>query len=231
MSMREFPVRRQPPSRPTWVLPAIIVGAVVAAVVIVIVVVRFIGGSRDDVAAEEAAPEPSCSTLMAAPADELPVPAKVRVNVYNATEVSGLASKTARELKQRGFDVKEVANDPVGIPIESVARIRFGPSSAQRAELLAYYVPGAELVEIDRGGPKIDLALGAAFVGIAAQPDVDAALNTPEAVVTGPGCFGTADTSSVDPAISDPAISDPTTSESAPPAGADAVEEPLPAEE
>ena len=127
---------------------------------------------------------------MAAPADELPAPAKVRVNVYNATEVSGLASKTARDLKKRGFAVKEVANDPVGIPIEGVARIRYGPSSLLRAELLAYYVPGAELIEIERDGPKIDLALGAAFVGIAAQPEVDAVLNTPEAVVTGPGCFG-----------------------------------------
>lgn len=190
MSMREFPVRRRPPSRPTWVLPAIIVGAVVVAVVIVIVVVRLLGGSDEAAGGSATAPEPSCSTVMAAPADELPVPAKVRVNVYNATEVSGLASQTARELKRRGFAIKEVANDPVGIPIEGVARIRYGPSSAQRAELLAYYVPGAELVEIERGGPKIDLALGPAFVGIAPQTEVDAALNTPEAVLTGPGCFG-----------------------------------------
>ncbi len=190
MSMREFPVRRRQPSRPTWILPAIIVGAVVVAVVIVIVVVRLIGGTDDPAATADAAPSASCSTVMAAPADELPAAAKVRVNVYNATEVSGLASKTARELKRRGFAIKEVANDPVGIPIEGVARIRYGPSSLLRAELLAYYVPGAELVEIERDGPKIDLALGAAFVGIAAQPEVDAVLNMPEAVITGPGCFG-----------------------------------------
>lgn len=206
MSMREFPVRRRQPSRPTWILPAIIVGAVVVAVVIVIVVVRLIGGTDDPASTADAAPSASCSTVMAAPADELPAAAKVRVNVYNATEVSGLASKTARELKRRGFAIKEVANDPVGIPIEGVARIRYGPSSALRAELLAYYVPGAELVEIEREGPKIDLALGAAFIGIAPQPEVDAALNTPEAVVTGPGCFGaTADASdgAMDPDVTD----------------------------
>jgi len=206
MSMREFPVRRRQPSRPTWILPAIIVGAVVVAVVIVIVVVRLIGGTDDPAATADAAPSASCSTVMAAPADELPAAAKVRVNVYNATEVSGLASKTARELQRRGFAIKEVANDPVGIPIEGVARIRYGPSSALRAELLAYYVPGAELVEIEREGPKIDLALGAAFIGIAPQPEVDAALNAPEAVVTGPGCFGaTADASdgAMDPDVTD----------------------------
>ena len=216
MSMREFPVRRRQPSRPTWILPAIIVGAVVVAVVIVIVVVRLIGGTDDPASTADAAPSASCSTVMAAPADELPAAAKVRVNVYNATEVSGLASKTARELKRRGFAIKEVANDPVGIPIEGVARIRYGPSSALRAELLAYYVPGAELVEIEREGPKIDLALGAAFIGIAPQPEVDAALNAPEAVVTGPGCFGaTADAS--DGAM-DPDVTDLATIEGEPPA-------------
>lgn len=226
MSMREFPVRRRPPSRPTWLLPAIIVGAVVVAVVIVIVVVRVMGGSNDDAAAADAAPEPSCSTIMAAPADELPVPAKVRVNVYNATEVSGLASKTARELKQRGFDIKEVANDPVGIPIEGVARIRYGPSSTLRAELLAYYVPGAELVEIDRSGPKIDIALGAAFVGVAPQPDVDSSLNTPEAVVTGPGCFGTTpDTTTPDTALTDTALTDTALTGTAAPEDAPPAEE------
>lgn len=216
MSMREFPVRRRQPSRPTWILPAIIVGAVVVAVVIVIVVVRLIGGTDDPGATADAEPSASCSTVMAAPADELPAPAKVRVNVYNATEVSGLASKTARELKRRGFAVKEVANDPVGIPIEGVARIRYGPSSALRAELLAYYVPGAELVEIEREGPKIDLALGAAFVGIAPQPEVDAALNAPEAVVTGPGCFGA--TANASDGAMDPDVTDLATIEGEPPA-------------
>jgi len=188
-SLREFPVRRQPPSRPPWLLPAIIVGAVAVGVAVVILVVRMLGGS-DEAADAEAAPEPSCSTVMVAPADELPVPEKVKVNVYNATETSGLASKTARDLKKRGFVIRDVANDPVAMPIEGVARIRYGPSSAKRAELLSYYFPGAELVELDRSGPKVDVALGDAYVLIPPQPDIDAILNKPEAVLMGPGCFG-----------------------------------------
>lgn len=190
MSMRENPIRRRPSARPPWLLPALVVGGVAVAAALVVVIVRLVGSSDDAGDAAAVAPEPACSTVMAAPADELPLPQKVRVNVYNATETSGLASKTARELTRRGFDVKEVANDPVGLPIEGVAQIRYGATSTQRAELLAYYVPGAELVEIERKGPKIDLAIGDQFIGIASQSDVDAALNTPEAVLTGPGCFG-----------------------------------------
>ena len=190
-SLRENPIRRQPSSRPAWLLPVLIVGAVAIAIAIVVVAVRMLGGSDDAAASAEASAEASCSTVMVAPADELPAPAKVKVNVYNATDTSGLASKTARELKKRGFTVKDVANDPVAMPIDGIARIRFGPSSAKRAELLAYYVPGAELVELDRPGPKIDLAMGDQFTGIAPQAEVDAVLNAPEAILTGPGCFTT----------------------------------------
>lgn len=188
-SMRESPIRHRPPSRPAWLLPVAIVGGVLVLAAIVVIVVRLLGGSGDDAATAEATAEPSCSTVMVAPADGLPAPGKVKVNVYNATETSGLASKTARELKKRGFEVKDVANDPVGLPVEGVARIRYGPSSAKRAELLAFYVPGAELVEMERSGPKIDLAIGDAFTGIAPQAEVDAALTTQEAVLSGPGCF------------------------------------------
>lgn len=188
-SLRESPIRRRPPRRPSWLLPVAIVGGVLVAVAIVILVVRVLGGSEEGDLAADVAPEPSCSTLMIAPADELPVPKKTKVNVYNATETSGLASKTARDLKKRGFVIKEVANDPAGLPIEGVARIRYGPKGAKRAELLSYYVPGAELVELDRKGTTVDLALGDGFTFIPPQPDIDATLTAKEAVLTGPGCF------------------------------------------
>lgn len=198
-SFRENPIRRQPSRRPTWLLPVAIVGGVLVAVVLVIVVVRFLGGSGEEEPAADVAPEPSCSTLMVAPADELPEPKKVRVNVYNATETSGLASKTARDLKKRGFVIKDVANDPAGLPIEGVARIRYGPKAAKRAELLSYYVPGAELVEMERPGTVVDLALGDSFTFVPPQPDIDATLNASEAVLSGPGCFdGSADAASTD---------------------------------
>lgn len=203
-SLRESPIRPRPPRRPTWLLPVVIVGAVLVAVAIVIVVVRLLGGSGDDELAADVTPEPACSTLMVAPADELPVPKKTKVNVYNATETSGLASKTARDLKRRGFVIKEVANDPAGLPIEGVARIRYGPKGAKRAELVSYYVPGAELVELDRKGTTVDLALGDGFTFIPPQPDIDATLTAKEAVLSGPGCFsGSSDTAASDASAPD----------------------------
>ncbi|NED06084.1 LytR C-terminal domain-containing protein, partial [Streptomyces sp. SID6648] len=42
----------------------------------------------------------------------LPKPGQVTVNVLNATTRSGLAQKTADELKKRGFRVGEVSNAP-----------------------------------------------------------------------------------------------------------------------
>jgi hypothetical protein len=202
-SFRENPIRRQPSRRPSWLLPVAIVGGVLVAVAVLILIVRVVGGSGGEDEVAEATPEPSCSTVMVAPGDELPLPKKTKVNVYNATETSGLASKTARDLKKRGFVIKEIANDPAGLPIEGVARIRYGSKGAKRAELLSYYFPGAELVELDRSGTKVDLALGDSFTFIPPQPDIDAALNTKEAVRMGPGCFSSATDQESDATVED----------------------------
>jgi hypothetical protein len=125
---------------------------------------------------------------MVTPAEVLPKPAKVTVNVYNATDTSRLARKTANAIEKRGFKIGNVENDPVGKPIPGVAQVRYGPKGAERAELVLLYVPGAELVELDRKGRKVDLAVGDAFTGLAPQPEVDAALALPSPVASGPGC-------------------------------------------
>ncbi len=135
----------------------------------------------------QAAPSPCVTTIVTA-AEVLPKPAKVTLNVYNATATSGLASKTANELEDRGFPVGKVANDPVGRPIPGVAEIRYGPKGAQNAQLVLLYVPGAELVELDRKGRNVDLAMGTGFTGLAPQPEVAAALAAPSPVASGPGC-------------------------------------------
>ena len=82
----------------------------------------------------------------------------------------------------------KVANDPVGRALPGVAEIRFGPKGAEGAQLLLLYVPGAELVELDRKGRNVDLATGTGFTGLAPQPEVAAQLASPSPVATGPGC-------------------------------------------
>ncbi len=188
-SMRESPIRRQKPTRPRWLLIVLIVVGVLVVVGVGYGLLSLVRGSGDPEASEEPVSLPSpCVTTMVTPAEVLPKPAKVTVNVYNATETSGLARKTANAIEKRGFKIGDVANDPVGKPITGVGQLRYGPKGAEEAQLVLLYVPGAELVELDRKGRKVDLAVGDAFTGLAPQPEVDAALTQPSPVASGPGC-------------------------------------------
>lgn len=190
MSVRQAPSRPHPSSRPTWLLPLLAVVAVLVIGGLIFGLVSLIRGSGDEPAAaagDGATPNP-CATEMVPTSDVLPPPSKVKVNVYNATSTSGLASKTASALEKAGFKVGKVANDPVGRTITGVGQIRYGPKAQKRAELLSIYVPDAELVELTRPGVKVDLAMGDSFEGLAPEQQVNDALASPRPVVTGVGC-------------------------------------------
>ena len=53
-------------------------------------------------------------TCVPAPTSTPPAPADIRVNVYNSTDRNGLASSTAGAMRERGFAVLDIANDPLG---------------------------------------------------------------------------------------------------------------------
>lgn len=136
-----------------------------------------------------AAPEPEpCVTVTVTPGAGLPSPAQVTTNVYNATDRTGLAATTAEELQVRGFLIGVIDNDPLAKTITSVAEIRHGPSGEQAARLMAFYIPGAELVDDGRKDATIDTVLGAAYTSVAPQSEVDAALAAPSPSPSGPGC-------------------------------------------
>ena len=135
------------------------------------------------------APEPEpCVTVTVTPGAGLPSPAQVTTNVYNATDRTGLAASTAEELQVRGFLIGVIDNDPLAKTITGVAEIRHGPSGEQAARLLAFYLPGAELVDDGRKDATIDTVLGAAYTAVAPQSEVDAALAAPSPSPSGPGC-------------------------------------------
>jgi hypothetical protein len=188
--MRESPIRRQPTDRPRWLIGLLVaVGALVLIGLGFGVVSLIRGTTSSDPAAGATAVEPSpCVTTMVVPADVLPVPAKIKVNVYNATGTSGLAGKAATAIKSRGFTVGDVANDPVGKPVTGVAQIRFGPKGEKSARALLFQVPGAELVALQRKGRTIDLAVGDAYTGLAPKASVTAAMASPAPSVSGSGC-------------------------------------------
>ncbi len=148
-------------------------------------------GGTGATGSDQPAPGPTCVTTTAVPAATLPKPATVSVNVYNATDTSGLAARTAATMKARGFTVGDVDNDPLSKTIKASAEIRYGPKGKENAQLIVFYVPGAKLVADDRTDASVDLVLGEKFKAVRAQDAVDKAINTPVVTSSGPGCTST----------------------------------------
>lgn len=114
--------------------------------------------AEEDVAAQQCLP--------AAPADG-PPPGEVQVNVYNATTRSGLASSTAGLLRERGFVILDVANDPLARQIEGTAEVRANPAQQAAANVVLAQLPDAVFVPDERAEPTVDLVLGNAFQSLA----------------------------------------------------------------
>lgn len=187
-SMRENPIRRQQKRRPRWLMAVLIGVAVLVAIGIIFAIVSVVrGGASDDSSAASSDPSP-CVTTMITPADSLPAPSDVRVNVYNATGTAGLAGKTAKELGARSFKVVKVANDPRNKKIAGIAQIRYGTKGEASAQVLLFQAPGAELVNDGRKGKSVDLAMGEAFTGLAVVGDVAAQMAVETPSVSGASC-------------------------------------------
>lgn len=129
-----------------------------------------------------ATPAPTC-----VPADQAAVsPAKVTLNVYNATSRAGLAASTAKEFTAQGYKVAKVANDPLKKTITGPAEIRFGPQGKVYAALVATSVgTGAIQAPDDRKDATVDVALGQGFVNLTPLPSASAGLPACPAPVAG----------------------------------------------
>jgi hypothetical protein len=160
--------------RPIWVPIVVVLAGIAVLFAVGFGLSRLLNGSStpeaDSIASASAAPLP-CETTMVSPAEVLPRTAKVKVNVWNATDRVGLASDVAKVLNARDFTIRKVDNDPQGKVLEGVGQIRYGANGRANAELLAFYFPGAILVQDDR--PKKVVA---------------AAMASPSPSLSGPGC-------------------------------------------
>ncbi|MER6350011.1 LytR C-terminal domain-containing protein [Streptomyces sp. NPDC001595] len=149
----------------------------------------FTGGDKASAAgakvgcATGASPSPGASRAAA----DLPEPGTITVNVLNATTRTGLAKKTADELKKRGFRIGDVGNAPKEYDKKvKGAGMVLGPATSLNTSLpvLATQLPAAERrTDAAREGATLDLVLGDAFKELAAKPAADkalAALTAPE---------------------------------------------------
>ncbi|MEU0474573.1 LytR C-terminal domain-containing protein [Streptomyces olivaceus] len=140
----------------------------------------FTGG--DEASAAGAAGCATASPKASAPpaAAKLPKPGQVTVNVLNATTRSGLAQKTADELKKRGFRVGDVGNAPKEYDKKvDGAGLLLGPAASQKTSLtvLGTQLPGAERrAGADRKGADVDLIIGNGYKALADPAAADTAL-------------------------------------------------------
>ncbi|MFK0117245.1 LytR C-terminal domain-containing protein [Streptomyces sp. NPDC090994] len=141
-----------------------------------------------DSAQANASPSPSPTAV--------PKPGAVTVNVLNATTRSGLAKKTADELKKRGFRIGDVGNAPATYDKKvDGTGVLLGPAAALKSTLpvLGTQLPAAERrTDPARKGAAVDLIIGDGFKGLAKKAAADtalAALSAPQpSPSAGKGC-------------------------------------------
>ncbi|MGK5532573.1 LytR C-terminal domain-containing protein [Streptomyces sp. URMC 129] len=94
---------------------------------------------------------------------DLPDPATITVNVYNATRRTGLAQDTADALAERGFAIGEVGNAPEELDGQVDAPgLLIGTTAAQESGALS--VLAAQLDGAETGEPRAGQDTGAASV-------------------------------------------------------------------
>jgi hypothetical protein len=139
---------------------------------------------RDTSDSAAATPRRTCPTP--SPPPPVVAPTAVRVNVYNATDKRGLASRVAAEMKRRGFHVGKVDNDPLKRQVTGAAEVRSSTAGAGAARTVSAQVGAVVAVPDQRTNASVDLVLGAAFVRLQPVPAAAAALTpSPQPVPSG----------------------------------------------
>lgn len=92
-----------------------------------------------------------------------------KVNVYNATDRAGLASKVARDLRKRGFDVQTIANDPKGTEVSGPGELRHGTNGTKGAELLSDHLGDFSIDKDERDRTTVDVVLGPDYERLVAE--------------------------------------------------------------
>ncbi len=142
-----------------------------------------------------ASAERAGGTMKGAAAEEtLPEPKSITVNVLNATKRSGLAGRTAKELKKRGFTVGHVANAPESLDHRVDAPALFvgatGADTLARMKVLGAQVKGAKTRYDNRKGEDVDLVIGKGFTELTdtKQAEKTIAALTKPSPKPAPGC-------------------------------------------
>lgn len=96
-----------------------------------------------------------------------PPPAKVRLNVFNTTAITGLAASVAKQFTARGFTVLDTGNDPAGhFWPNDPAVVIYGKEGEPYARRVALQIKGSRMVQDNRSGTVVDLDIAPKWVGL-----------------------------------------------------------------
>lgn len=162
----KYPRMRRPRRRSKLVLSAIasVVALGLAGWGTLQLIDVFTGGDKQASAADRKADCPTAKP--SAPAKVLPKPAKITVNVYNATPRGGLAKAAADELKKRGFTIGKVGNATAAYDkkVPGTGLLLGAPTAVNGTfPVLGTQLPGAATKTDARKSGDVDLIIGTKF--------------------------------------------------------------------
>ncbi len=175
-----FPRMRRPSNRRRIILSAVAGVAVLG--LLSWGTVELVGVFDGDGASRNAAAGHCPAGAVGAKAAPAPVPnpSAVTVNVYNATNRSGLAANTAAALKKRGFAIGKIGNASAAYDnkVPGTAILLGGPQAAQALKVLGTQLAAGDIrTDATRtGAANIDLIIGKGFASLDPAADASHAL-------------------------------------------------------
>jgi hypothetical protein len=104
----------------------------------------------------------------------LPDPTEIKINVYNATDQTGLAARVGENFSNRDFQVLGHDDEPQDAELSEVAVLRYGPQAVGAAHVLRAYFLNTAVTEFDlnRTDDVVDVVIGSGFRQLATETEV-----------------------------------------------------------
>jgi hypothetical protein len=112
----------------------------------------------------------SCKTEVKV-ATAIPPAASVKLRVFNATDVDGLAGTAKTQLQQAGFANVTIGNKSDAV--DATAEVRYGPAGAGAAYLVRAHVKNSTAEPDDRKDASVDLILGNDYTAVGITPSAE----------------------------------------------------------
>ncbi|GAC58348.1 hypothetical protein GOHSU_37_00440 [Gordonia hirsuta DSM 44140 = NBRC 16056] len=167
--------------------PAIVIGTVLAVAAIAAWAFALTGGSTESYPVDCAMPTKQDVKLTVVGTGEMievapAAQSTFRVTVLNSAAARGSARSVSDDLARQGFTPGEPAYGDDTLyterDLDCVAQIRFGPGGQNAAAAVWLAVPCAQLVNDDRAGADVDVALGEFYHSAPSTQEQQAALES-----------------------------------------------------